>query len=50
MKILVVRAGAVVGYFGARLMQAGRDVTFLVRSGRAEQLAAHGLRIRTCST
>lgn len=46
MKILVVGAGAVGGYFGARLMQAGRDVTFLVRPGRAEQLAAHGLRIR----
>jgi len=46
MKILVVGAGAVGGYFGARLLQAGRDVTFLVRPGRAEQLAAHGLRIR----
>jgi ketopantoate reductase len=28
MKILVVGAGAVDGYFGARLAQAGRDVTF----------------------
>jgi 2-polyprenyl-6-methoxyphenol hydroxylase-like FAD-dependent oxidoreductase len=31
MQILVVGAGAVGGYFGARLAQAGRDVTFLVR-------------------
>ena len=31
MKILVVGAGAVGGYFGGRLVQAGRDITFLVR-------------------
>jgi 2-dehydropantoate 2-reductase len=45
MKILVVGAGAVGGYFGARLAQAGRDVTFLVRPARAEQLQKDGLRI-----
>ncbi len=38
MKILVVGAGAVGGYFGGRLAQAGRDVTFLVRPARAAQL------------
>jgi 2-dehydropantoate 2-reductase len=45
MRILVVGAGAVGGYFGGRLIQAGRDVTFLVRPNRAEQLQAQGLRI-----
>ncbi|HEY1994887.1 MAG TPA: 2-dehydropantoate 2-reductase [Edaphobacter sp.] len=45
MKILVVGAGAVGGYFGARLAQAGRDVTFLVRPARAQQLRREGLRI-----
>jgi 2-dehydropantoate 2-reductase len=45
MKILVVGAGAVGGYFGARLEQAGRDVTFLVRPARAQQLRRDGLRI-----
>jgi 2-dehydropantoate 2-reductase len=45
MRILVVGAGAVGGYFGARLAQAGRDVTFLVRPKRAEQIQAQGLRI-----
>jgi 2-dehydropantoate 2-reductase len=45
MKILVVGAGAVGGYFGARLAQAGRDVTFLVRPSRAQQLRGEGLRI-----
>jgi 2-dehydropantoate 2-reductase len=45
MTILVVGAGATGGYFGARLAQAGRDVTFLVRPRRAEQLRERGLRI-----
>ncbi len=45
MRILVVGAGAVGGYFGGRLAAAGRDVTFLVRSGRAAQLQRDGLRI-----
>jgi 2-dehydropantoate 2-reductase len=47
MRILVVGAGAVGGYFGGRLMQAGRDVTFLVRPRRAAALAKHGLTIRS---
>jgi 2-dehydropantoate 2-reductase len=45
MRILVVGAGAVGGYFGGRLVDAGRDVTFLVRVSRAEELRARGLRI-----
>ena len=43
MRILVVGAGAVGGYFGGRLLEAGRDVTFLVRPRRAAELAKHGL-------
>ena len=39
MRILVVGAGAIGGYFGGRLLQAGRDVTFLVRPKRASELA-----------
>jgi 2-dehydropantoate 2-reductase len=46
MRILVVGAGAIGGYFGARLAAAGRDVTFLVRPKRAEQLAG-GLFVRS---
>lgn len=45
MKILVVGAGATGGYFGGRLAQAGRDITFLVRPARAERLRARGLEI-----
>ncbi len=47
MRILVVGAGAIGGYFGGRLLQAGRDVTFLVRPKRAAQLANFGLTIRS---
>jgi len=45
MRILVVGAGATGGFYGGRLFQAGRDVSFLVRPARAGQLRAHGLRI-----
>jgi hypothetical protein len=45
MRILVVGAGAVGGYFGGCLLRAGRDVRFLVRTKRAEQLDRDGLRI-----
>src|SRR6266704_5101481 len=45
MRILIVGVGAVGGYFGGRLTQAGRDVTFLVRPSRAKQLGRDGLRI-----
>jgi 2-dehydropantoate 2-reductase len=45
MKILIVGAGSTGGYFGARLMQAGRDVTFLVRPARAAALREGGLQV-----
>jgi 2-dehydropantoate 2-reductase len=45
MRILVIGAGAVGGYFGGRLAAAGRDVTFLVRARQAEVIRKHGLRI-----
>ena len=45
MRLLVVGAGSTGGYFGGRLAQAGRDVTFLVRRSRADQLNAKGLHI-----
>src|SRR5215510_11843019 len=47
MRILVVGAGAIGGYFGGRLLQAGRDVTFLVRPRRAAELASTGLVIKS---
>ena len=40
MRFLVVGAGAMGGYFGGRLLEAGRDVTFLVRPARTAREAA----------
>jgi 2-dehydropantoate 2-reductase len=47
MRILVLGAGGVGGYFGGRLAEVGADVTFLVRPARAAQLAANGLVIKS---
>lgn len=47
MKLLFLGAGGVGGYFGARLIEAGVDVRFLVRPQRAALLAEHGLRVES---
>jgi 2-dehydropantoate 2-reductase len=47
MKILILGAGGVGGYFGGRLAQSGADVTFLVRDRRKEQLDSGGLSIES---
>jgi 2-dehydropantoate 2-reductase len=47
MRTLVVGAGAIGGYFGGRMLQAGQDVTFLVRPRRASELADAGLVIKS---
>jgi 2-dehydropantoate 2-reductase len=49
MRILVVGAGAIGGYFGGRLLEINRDVTFLVRTKRAAELSSQGLAIRSRS-
>jgi len=46
-KVLVIGAGGVGGYFGGRLIESGADVTFLVRERRARQLAENGLVIKS---
>jgi 2-dehydropantoate 2-reductase len=45
MKILILGAGAIGGYFGARLIEAGQDVSFLVRPARKAMLDANGLQL-----
>jgi 2-dehydropantoate 2-reductase len=47
MRYLVVGAGALGGYFGGRLLEAGHDVTFLLRPARARALQATGLIIKS---
>ena len=46
MRVLILGAGAIGGYYGARLIETGHDVAFLVRPARAACLAAHGLHVR----
>ncbi len=45
MRILIVGAGATGGFYGGRMAQAGRDVTFLVRGERKQQIEERGLEI-----
>jgi 2-dehydropantoate 2-reductase len=47
MKILILGAGGVGGFFGARLIQAGADVTFLLRDKRNQKIQAEGLIVET---
>jgi 2-dehydropantoate 2-reductase len=47
MKFLILGAGALGGYFGARLLAADKDVTFMLRPGRAAQIARAGLVVRS---
>lgn len=47
MRILVLGAGGVGGYFGGRLVEQGADVTFLVREHRKQQLEQEGLVIHS---
>jgi len=46
-KILILGAGAVGGYWGARLTQAGIDTTFLLREKRAAKVKAEGLVVKS---
>jgi len=46
-KIFILGAGAIGGYYGGRLVEAGADVTFLVRPGRLAQLSRDGLVIES---
>src|ERR1041385_416115 len=49
MRILVLGAGAIGGYFGGRLAETGVDVTFLVRAQRQRRLAEDGLVIKSAA-
>jgi 2-dehydropantoate 2-reductase len=47
MRIAAMGAGGVGGYFGARLQQAGHDVTFFARGRHLEAIRANGLRVES---
>jgi 2-dehydropantoate 2-reductase len=47
MKIAVIGAGGVGGYFGGKLSQAGNDVLFLTRGEALEVIGKEGLRVKS---
>jgi 2-dehydropantoate 2-reductase len=47
MRIAIVGAGGVGGYFGARLAEAGADVTFIARGAHLDAMRARGLQLRS---
>jgi len=49
MRVAIFGAGAVGGYFGARLAQAGEDVAFIARGETLEVLRSEGLRLESVS-
>jgi 2-dehydropantoate 2-reductase len=49
MRILMLGAGGVGGYFGAKLARAGEDVTFLARGAHLAAIRARGLRVRSAT-
>jgi 2-dehydropantoate 2-reductase len=49
MRVAIVGTGAVGGYYGARLAQAGHDVAVIARGANLEAIRANGLRVRSGS-
>lgn len=49
MKIAVFGSGAIGGYFGGRLAQAGNDVTFIARGKHLDAIVARGLQVNSIS-
>ena len=47
LKIAIIGAGGVGGYFGARLAESGADVAFLARGAHLRAMQSHGLRVES---
>ena len=47
MRIVVMGAGGLGGYFGARLAAAGNDVAFVARGAHLAAIREHGLRVES---
>ena len=50
MRIAVIGAGGIGGYYGARLALAGHDVAFVARGAHLEAIRRHGLKVEHEST
>jgi 2-dehydropantoate 2-reductase len=49
MRVAIIGAGAVGGYYGARLAQAGHEVALIARGANLEAIRAHGFRVRSAA-
>ncbi len=47
MRFAIIGSGAVGGYYGAKLAQAGHDVTFLARGAHLAAIRAHGMAVKS---
>jgi 2-dehydropantoate 2-reductase len=47
MRFAILGAGAVGGYFGARLARSGQDVTFIARGAHLDAIRARGMQVRS---
>src|SRR5215472_9796221 len=47
MKVAVLGSGGIGGYYGARLANAGHDVSFIARGAHLEAMQSRGLTVRT---
>ncbi len=47
MKLVIMGAGAVGGYFGARLAAAGDEVVFIARGAHKDTMQANGLTVHS---
>ncbi|GAO31054.1 ketopantoate reductase family protein [Geofilum rubicundum] len=47
MRITIIGTGGVGGYFGARMAQAGNDVTFIARGKHLEAMNSQGLQVKS---
>ena len=45
MRVAILGAGSVGGYFGGRLSQAGEDVVFIARGEHLNAMLTNGLRV-----
>src|SRR5206468_2395951 len=47
MKFVMMGSGGVGGYYGARLAQAGHEVSFIARGAHAEAIRKNGLKVKS---
>lgn len=50
MRVAIMSAGGLGGYFGGMFAKAGEDVTFIARGAQLEAMKANGLTVKTADS